>query len=309
MRVVLWAHSFWMGERGMREDVEAQGISSVGIDEVREMLNEVKVLVTECAKGVTELVGIPLKAAEKDLRGVFSKINKQWSESIRGGARSRSRASRRIEERGGERVCYQAINEDHLLECEKVEEVSQERVIIRWVVSLHFRSVRDGFLWDFSGVYDPQSREENRLWYLIANFNVVVAAWERTRDNALAGDMDDFSHFIQEATLEDLGGKFGGSSSGYSVSGGLHGVGLSVVNALSEALEISVWRDGKEYQQKYCRGKPVTDLICHSLPPESNDCQGTSIRFWPDREVFTTTITFDYNTIASRIRELAFLNP
>ncbi|KAJ4706259.1 DNA gyrase subunit B [Melia azedarach] len=110
-------------------------------------------------------------------------------------------------------------------------------------------------------------------------------------------------------TVLHAGGKFGGSSSGYSVSGGLHGVGLSVVNALSEALEVTVWRDGMEFQQKYSRGKPVTTLTCHVLPADSKNRQGTCIRFWPDEEVFTTAIQFDYNTIAGRIRELAFLNP
>ncbi|XP_042373785.1 DNA gyrase subunit B, chloroplastic/mitochondrial-like [Zingiber officinale] len=110
-------------------------------------------------------------------------------------------------------------------------------------------------------------------------------------------------------TVLHAGGKFGGSSSGYSVSGGLHGVGLSVVNALSEALEITVWRDGKECQQKYARGKPVTILTCHPLPAESSTQTGTSIRFWPDSDVFTTSKDFDFNTIAGRIRELAFLNP
>ncbi|WOL01842.1 DNA gyrase subunit B, chloroplastic/mitochondrial-like [Canna indica] len=107
-------------------------------------------------------------------------------------------------------------------------------------------------------------------------------------------------------TVLHAGGKFGGLSSGYSVSGGLHGVGLSVVNALSEALEVTVWRDGKEYRQNYCRGKPVTALTCY---PQSSNRKGTRIRFWPDKEVFTTSITFDFDTIASRIRELAFLNP
>ncbi|XP_030453129.1 DNA gyrase subunit B, chloroplastic/mitochondrial-like [Syzygium oleosum] len=110
-------------------------------------------------------------------------------------------------------------------------------------------------------------------------------------------------------TVLHAGGKFGGSSSGYSVSGGLHGVGLSVVNALSEALEVTVWRDGMEYEQKYSRGKPMTTLTCHVLPLESKDRQGTRIQFWPDKEVFTTEIQFDYNTLAGRIRELAFLNP
>ncbi|CAN4096936.1 unnamed protein product [Withania somnifera] len=110
-------------------------------------------------------------------------------------------------------------------------------------------------------------------------------------------------------TVLHAGGKFGGSSSGYSVSGGLHGVGLSVVNALSEVLEVTIWRDGKQFQQKYSRGKPVTTLLCQELPVEMKDRQGTAIRFWPDKEVFTTEIQFDYNTIGGRIRELAFLNP
>ncbi|KMZ59988.1 DNA gyrase subunit B, chloroplastic/mitochondrial [Zostera marina] len=110
-------------------------------------------------------------------------------------------------------------------------------------------------------------------------------------------------------TILHAGGKFGGLSSGYSVSGGLHGVGLSVVNALSEALEVTVWRDGNEYRQTYSRGKPLTPLTSHVLPIEQKSRQGTSIRFWPDKDVFTTTIDFDYNTISGRIRELAFLNP
>ncbi|KAJ7976605.1 DNA gyrase subunit B [Quillaja saponaria] len=110
-------------------------------------------------------------------------------------------------------------------------------------------------------------------------------------------------------TVLHAGGKFGGSNSGYSVSGGLHGVGLSVVNALSEELEVTVWRDGMGYQQKYSRGKPVTTLTCHVLPVDQKNRQGTRIRFCPDKEVFTTAIQFDYNTIAGRIRELAFLNP
>ncbi|XP_022153898.1 DNA gyrase subunit B, chloroplastic/mitochondrial [Momordica charantia] len=110
-------------------------------------------------------------------------------------------------------------------------------------------------------------------------------------------------------TVLHAGGKFGGSSSGYSVSGGLHGVGLSVVNALSELLEVCVWRDGKEFHQNYSRGKPVTTLTCHVPSSELKHRQGTRIRFWPDKEVFTTVIQFDYNTISGRIRELAFLNP
>lgn len=110
-------------------------------------------------------------------------------------------------------------------------------------------------------------------------------------------------------TVLHAGGKFGGSSSGYSVSGGLHGVGLSVVNALSEKLEVTVWRNGDEYRQIYSRGKPVTALTYFKLSDELKARKGTSIRFWPDKEVFTTGILFDFPTIAGRIRELAFLNP
>ncbi|KAL3637148.1 hypothetical protein CASFOL_019447 [Castilleja foliolosa] len=110
-------------------------------------------------------------------------------------------------------------------------------------------------------------------------------------------------------TILHAGGKFGGSSSGYRVSGGLHGVGLSVVNALSESLEVTVWRDGKEYKQKYSRGMPLAKLISRELPANMKDRQGTRIHFWPDKEVFTTAIEYDYNTISGRIRELAFLNP
>ncbi|KAK8963545.1 hypothetical protein KSP40_PGU002585 [Platanthera guangdongensis] len=110
-------------------------------------------------------------------------------------------------------------------------------------------------------------------------------------------------------TVLHAGGKFGGLKSGYNVSGGLHGVGLSVVNALSEALEVTVWRDGKEYFQNYSRGKPSTALTYQVLQADSSSRQGTRIRFWPDKEVFTTTIQFDFNTISGRIRELAFLNP
>lgn len=109
-------------------------------------------------------------------------------------------------------------------------------------------------------------------------------------------------------TVLHAGGKFGGSSSGYSVSGGLHGVGLSVVNALSETLEVTVTRDGWQYKQTYSRGKPITNLLSHELPANEKDLKGTTIHFWPDKEVFTE-IQFDYNTIAGRIRELAFLNP
>jgi len=97
------------------------------------------------------------------------------------------------------------------------------------------------------------------------------------------------------------GGKFGGS--GYTISGGLHGVGLSVVNALSTSMEVTVKRDGHIYQQNYEKGKPVTDVRIIG----DTDAQGTSIKFLPDPEIFEETV-FDRDTILQRLRELSFLN-
>ncbi|MDC0835750.1 DNA topoisomerase IV subunit B [Leptolyngbya valderiana BDU 20041] len=105
-------------------------------------------------------------------------------------------------------------------------------------------------------------------------------------------------------TVLHAGGKFGGG--GYKVSGGLHGVGVSVVNALSEWVEVTVWREKKVHTQRYERGKPVEDLKTKPSPDKKRT--GTSVRFLPDRDIFTTGIEFDYTTIAGRIRELAYLN-
>lgn len=104
-------------------------------------------------------------------------------------------------------------------------------------------------------------------------------------------------------TVLHAGGKFGGG--GYKVSGGLHGVGVSVVNALSEWVEVTVLRDRKQHVQRYERGVPVTELQTKTA---KEDHTGTSVCFKPDTKIFTTGIEFDYDTIASRLRELAYLN-
>jgi DNA gyrase subunit B len=101
------------------------------------------------------------------------------------------------------------------------------------------------------------------------------------------------------------GGKFG--DGGYKVSGGLHGVGISVVNALSEWVEVTVWRDRKVHIQRYERGIPVTELEA-TPDPETNSRTGTSVTFLPDTNIFTGGIEFEYAILSGRLRELAYLN-
>lgn len=102
-------------------------------------------------------------------------------------------------------------------------------------------------------------------------------------------------------TILHAGGKFGGG--GYKVSGGLHGVGASVVNALSTHMEVEIKRNGNIYKQCYERGKTVTPL---EIIGESKKT-GSKTSFWPDPEIFETTV-FDYGTLQHRLREMAFLN-
>ena len=104
-------------------------------------------------------------------------------------------------------------------------------------------------------------------------------------------------------TMLHAGGKFGGD--GYKVSGGLHGVGVSVVNALSQKLVATVRREGKVHRQEFSRGDRVTDLEVVDTCPEEET--GTEIRFWPDPEIFED-VNFVYDTLRVRLREMAFLN-
>ncbi len=106
-------------------------------------------------------------------------------------------------------------------------------------------------------------------------------------------------------TVLHAGGKFGGGS--YKVSGGLHGVGVSVVNALSEWVEVTVWRDKKVYLQRYEKGKPQGELQVEANKANPKQT-GTSVNFFPDRTIFTDTIEFEYNILAGRLKELAYLN-
>ena len=122
---------------------------------------------------------------------------------------------------------------------------------------------------------------------------IPVDRMEKTKQSALTTIL----------TTLHSGGKF--EQGAYTVSGGLHGVGISVVNALSTRLEAEIRRDGHLYTQEFKVGKPKTKEPRQERPIKRT---GTTIRFWPDPEIFTETLDFDFDTVASRLRETAFLN-
>jgi DNA gyrase subunit B len=103
-------------------------------------------------------------------------------------------------------------------------------------------------------------------------------------------------------TTLHAGGKF--DSSTYKVSGGLHGVGVSCVNALSEELDLEIWRDGATWEQTYSKGEPTSKMKKVGAAKR----RGTKVHFLPDRSIFTGTVEYNYDTLAQRLRELAFLN-
>ena len=104
-------------------------------------------------------------------------------------------------------------------------------------------------------------------------------------------------------TTLHAGGKF--DSNSYKVSGGLHGVGVSCVNALSEELELEIWRDGFTWEQTYSKGEPTSKLRKTGAAKIKT---GTKVHFVPDKSIFTTTLEYNFDTLSQRLRELAFLN-
>jgi DNA gyrase subunit B len=104
-------------------------------------------------------------------------------------------------------------------------------------------------------------------------------------------------------TTLHAGGKF--DSNSYKVSGGLHGVGVSCVNALSEELELEIWRDGFTWEQTYSKGEPTNKLKKTGAAKVKT---GTKVHFVPDKTIFTTTVEYNFDTLSQRLRELAFLN-
>jgi DNA gyrase subunit B len=121
-------------------------------------------------------------------------------------------------------------------------------------------------------------------------------------DNMKVGDEELPAAQVVMTTLH-AGGKF--DSNSYKVSGGLHGVGVSCVNALSEELDLEIWRDGFTWEQTYSKGEPTSKLRKTGAAKVKT---GTKVHFVPDKSIFTTTLEYNFDTLSQRLRELAFLN-
>ncbi|WP_160035485.1 DNA topoisomerase (ATP-hydrolyzing) subunit B [Paenibacillus sp. An7] len=150
----------------------------------------------------------------------------------------------------------------------------------------------DEALAGFCDQIDVTIHEDNSITVVDNGRGIPVSEQAKMKKSALEVVM----------TVLHAGGKFGGG--GYKVSGGLHGVGISVVNALSSKVVVTVKRDGHVYRQEYQRGVPQYDVKVIGDTEET----GTTTTFYPDSEIFTETTEYDYNTLLTRIRELAFLN-
>jgi DNA gyrase subunit B len=153
------------------------------------------------------------------------------------------------------------------------------------------------------------TRSDEALAGYCTHIEVDIKAMVPSASPTMAGIPTDVHPTTGKSALETVltilhaGGKFG--SGGYKVSGGLHGVGISVVNALSAWVDVTVWRDHKVHSQRYERGIPVTELVSS---PSQGEKTGTRVNFLPDTEIFSQGIEFDYSTLSGRLRELAYLN-
>ena len=149
----------------------------------------------------------------------------------------------------------------------------------------------DEALAGFAKTIDVTINEDNSITVVDDGRGIPVDMHEKEHKSALEVVL----------TVLHAGGKFDKGS--YKVSGGLHGVGVSCVNALSTYLRAEVHRNGKAYMQEYSQGKPTCELTVIG----NSDHTGTMITFKPDAGIFTTTV-YDYNTLATRLRHLAYLN-